>query len=824
MKALLQQYLCLPCRAICLILLLLSGISTGQSWGQINENIQSWTPHGSYGNYTQEIDAGTVIMETCLVQPGASATGEGSAGRIQMQGINGIVELPLLPSVGTVAVALAASGSDRNLTLQYLTDSTWTDLITWTGIGSTGAFYSYEMNNATPVRLRLVNPSHTVYAHDIHVSLHPTASVLITSTDQLNNLNYTGSGPSVAQSFILSGVNLDGSDLSLTLPGYSAFQLSESEQAAYSESLNIPAYDGSPKQIYVRLAAGLDTGVYNDVMTISGGGAADIPVSLSGAVLTLPAIADATTNGTVGENFSYTLQTTGNPFAFVLVSGVLPDGITLDLGNGLISGIPEEAGIFDIQVTATNAAGVSSVATITLHIAKGIQTITLNAIYAQTGDIDIPLPAASNEGISMEYVSDNPAVAIVSGNVLTIAGAGTAVITAANAGNDNYEAFSAIFTINVSGTSPVITTDLFFSEYIEGSSNNKYIEIYNGSGTTVDLSGYTVELYANGAGSPSNTQTLGTLLSVLPVGEVMVLRHSSANIHDPLITTYASSACNFNGDDALVLKRNGILLDIIGQVGCDPGTAWTASGGLSTLDKTLIRRPEVCSGITVNPSDTCGAGSFPTLATEWIVLPQNDTGNLGVHTTDCSIPPADPTITLGVVSSGACVNVDNIISIAYSIQSFEGSPVFTAQLSDASGNFTTPVASGTGASPILLSVPANALTPGIYQIRVISDTVQSDTAVFFARAQPDGNITALNGSMVSEPMCAGTEAVVKFTATAGLTPFSLTFNDGATDYIMESVTAENGIPAEVQIEAVIPYSKTYTLIKIQDAYGCIVEE
>src|SRR5690606_36117992 len=139
------------------------------------------------------------------------------------------------------------------------------------------------------------------------------------------------------------------------------------------------------------------------------------------------------------------------------------------------------------------------------------------------------------------------------------------------------------------------------------------------------------------------------------------------------------------------------------------------------------------------------------------------------------------------------------ISIAYSAQFFEGSPTFTAQLSDASGDFTAPVASGTGASPILLSVPANTLTPGVYQIRVISDTVQSDTAVFFARAQPDGNITALNGSKTSSPMCAGTEAVVKFTATAGLTPFSLTFNDGTTDYIMESVTAENGIPTEVQI-------------------------
>ncbi len=43
------------------------------------------------------------------------------------------------------------------------------------------------------------------------------------------------------------------------------------------------------------------------------------------------------------------------------------------------------------------------------------------------------------------------------------------------------------------------TTDLFISEYIEGSNFNKAIEIYNGTGSNVDLSNYTLELYSNGA-------------------------------------------------------------------------------------------------------------------------------------------------------------------------------------------------------------------------------------------------------------------------------------------------------------------------------------
>ena len=50
--------------------------------------------------------------------------------------------------------------------------------------------------------------------------------------------------------------------------------------------------------------------------------------------------------------------------------------------------------------------------------------------------------------------------------------------------------------------------ELFISEYVEGSSNNKALEIYNPNGTSVSLTGYTVEIYANGSISVSSTVTL----------------------------------------------------------------------------------------------------------------------------------------------------------------------------------------------------------------------------------------------------------------------------------------------------------------------------
>ena len=58
------------------------------------------------------------------------------------------------------------------------------------------------------------------------------------------------------------------------------------------------------------------------------------------------------------------------------------------------------------------------------------------------------------------------------------------------------------------GSARAAPTELFFSEYIEGSSNNKAVEIFNGTSAPVDLTaaGYNVQMFFNGnstAGPPS---------------------------------------------------------------------------------------------------------------------------------------------------------------------------------------------------------------------------------------------------------------------------------------------------------------------------------
>ncbi len=148
-----------------------TGGGGGDATNHIAENIQSWTVRASYGTWTQSIPAGTVNMTQCIVSPAAAASGVGTAGRVQLQASAGILELPALNTVGAVTMNIAAGGADRSVKLQKYNGGAWDDLTTWTGIGITGAAFSYDVNDSgSSVRLRIAAPSAAIYVHDITVA------------------------------------------------------------------------------------------------------------------------------------------------------------------------------------------------------------------------------------------------------------------------------------------------------------------------------------------------------------------------------------------------------------------------------------------------------------------------------------------------------------------------------------------------------------------------------------------------------------------------------------------------------------------------------
>jgi predicted extracellular nuclease len=112
-------------------------------------------------------------------------------------------------------------------------------------------------------------------------------------------------------------------------------------------------------------------------------------------------------------------------------------------------------------------------------------------------------------------------------------------------------------------------TELFFSEYIEGSSYNKALEIYNGTGSAVDLAagGYNVQMYFNGSTSAGLTIDLtGTVAD----GDVYVVAHSSAVAAILAQADQTNGAGWFNGNDAVVLGKGTSIIDVIGQIGVNP--------------------------------------------------------------------------------------------------------------------------------------------------------------------------------------------------------------------------------------------------------------
>jgi endonuclease I len=174
-----------------LICLFTFGISLLPAVTLINENMQSWTAYTSYGNYTQAIPAGTVAMTSCMVSPGAAATGTCSIGRLQMQASNGIVLFPELPSIGQVEFHFAAGSTGRSVKLQKLNGTTWEDITTFTGISATGATYAFEVNLAEPTSIRLATPSHALYVHDIIVTDYQNVEFPIVTTTAVSNITYS---------------------------------------------------------------------------------------------------------------------------------------------------------------------------------------------------------------------------------------------------------------------------------------------------------------------------------------------------------------------------------------------------------------------------------------------------------------------------------------------------------------------------------------------------------------------------------------------------------------------------------------------------------
>jgi len=244
-------------------------------------------------------------------------------------------------------------------------------------------------------------------------------------------------------------------------------------------------------------------------------------------------------------------------------------------------------------------------------------------------------------------------------------------------------------------------SDIFISEYLEGTEYNKAIELYNPTPQAIVLDGsYSMGRDRDGAGVPMLLPITGTIQpydvrvfvldkrnpdgtgNEIPVDlELQALADTFLNP----VYVQTNSPMYFNGDDAFVLVKNGNqILDLVGKIGEDPGGGWWQPGDTTTRwwtqDNTLIRKQEILQGVTENP-----AVFDPSL--EWDSLPANTYSELGQHICNCpeavsveSINELQFSVFPNPIADGQFVVRGNTQLESYSLYSADGRIILSGRL------------------------------------------------------------------------------------------------------------------------------------------------
>ena len=252
-----------------------------------------------------------------------------------------------------------------------------------------------------------------------------------------------------------------------------------------------------------------------------------------------------------------------------------------------------------------------------------------------------------------------------------------------------------------------VPADVFISEYVEGSSTNKAVEIYNPTDAPIDLSAYTLRVYFNGATTANVNQVLN---GTVGAGDTFVFA-------DNLLAAFADQTTGaglWNGDDAIALWKGTTVVDSLGQVGFDPGTEW-GTGLTSTMDNTLRRAASVCTGDT-NPNDAFDP------AVEWVGFASNTFDGLGSHT--CGEAGPQPTVINEFSASTAGTDVEYVELLAepgtdlsgVRVLEIEGDAGTSLGVVDEVVSFGAPDDEGRS----LAWLPANALENGTMSLLLVT--------------------------------------------------------------------------------------------------------
>ncbi|HKK60551.1 MAG TPA: endonuclease, partial [Salinivirga sp.] len=412
---------------------------------------------------------------------------------------------------------------------------------------------------------------------DISITGYAAGPSLSVSSSSLTGYTYEeGSGPSSSQSFDLSGTDLDGSEVTISAPTNYEISL-DNGTFSTSETVTYSGTSLSATTIYVRLKAGLAIGTYNseNVTCSDDGTASDVTVSNSGEVTAAPdpqptnqpTLFTATANGSDQIDLGWTDADAGSqePAGYLIKAN--ETGTFSDPSDGTDPAEDTDLSDGSAVVKVAHGSGAS---------------YSFTGLSAET-QYYFKIWSYTNSGTDVDFKID-----------------GTP--PTANATTDAGEASSLIIS-EVTDPGDV--------------ANAKYIELYNATSSSINLTDWQIRRYANGSTSSSNVSLSGTIAS----GDTYVVGNNSSDFE----TSYGFAADDYNtiisgnGDDVYELYDGSSVVDVYGSVGTDgTGEAW------EYVDSRAVRSNTVCSGNTI------------WTASEWAITAAN-TGDMtpGDHTCDC---------------------------------------------------------------------------------------------------------------------------------------------------------------------------------------------